>query len=150
MKIKAKAFQQETDYTCLPACIRIVLNFFGDEKPEKEIASACHTTNAGTRFRDAVHAIRSVGYEVTQIQDGSLDELFTSILNKEPVIVALGAEHLPYGDFGSHAVVIIGFEGNNAVLIEPAFGKEIKIDLLEFLKAWQSRGKKGIIIHQQK
>lgn len=148
MKINANAFQQETDYTCLPACIRIVLNFFGDGKPEKEIASACHTAKAGTRFRDAVHAIRSYGYEVTQIQDGSLDELFTSILNKEPVIVVLGAEHLSYGDFGSHAVVVIGFQGRNITIIEPAFGKEIQMDLLEFLKAWQSRGKKGIIMHR--
>lgn len=63
------------------------------------------------------------------------------------MIVVLGAEHLPYGDFGSHAVVVIGFEGNNVILIEPAFGKELRIDMLEFLKAWQSRGKNGIIIH---
>lgn len=126
------------------------MNFFGDAKIEKDIASACHTTKAGARIRDAVHAIRSYGYEVTQIQDGSLDELFTSILNKEPVIVVLGAEHLSYGDFGSHAVVVIGFQGKNITIIEPAFGKEIRMDLLEFLKAWQSRGKKGIIIHHQK
>ncbi len=147
MKIKIKAFKQETDYTCLPACIRIIMNHFGDEIPENEIAAICGTTKAGTRLRNAVDAIRSFGYEVTQILDGSLDELFTSVLNKEPVIVILGAEHLFYGDFGSHAVVVIGFEGKNIILIEPALGKELQMDMLEFLKAWQSRGKKGIIIH---
>jgi ABC-type bacteriocin/lantibiotic exporter with double-glycine peptidase domain len=150
MKIKIRALKPQTDYTCLPASIRIIMNYFGDEKPENEIASRCHTTKVGTRLRDAVQAIRSYGYEVTQIQDGSLDELLTSIHNKEPVIVILGAENLPYGDFGSHAVVVIGFEGKNIIIIEPAFGKAIRMDLLEFLKAWQSRGKKGIIIHQQK
>jgi ABC-type bacteriocin/lantibiotic exporter with double-glycine peptidase domain len=147
MKIKIKSFHQETDYTCVPACIRIIMNYFGNEKPEHEIATACLTTKAGTRLRDAVKAIRSFGYEVSQIQDGSLDELFQSILGKEPVIVFLGAEHLSYGNFGSHAVVVIGFEGKNAIVIEPAFGKEMRIDMLEFINAWQSRGKKGIIIH---
>jgi ABC-type bacteriocin/lantibiotic exporter with double-glycine peptidase domain len=150
MKIKIKSFKQEANYTCLPSCIRIIMNYFGNEKPENEIATACLTTKAGTRLRDAVKAIRSFGYEVSQIQDGSLDELFRSILGKEPVIVILGAEHLPYGNFGSHATVVIGFAGNKVIFIEPAFGKEMRIDMLEFLKAWQSRGKKGVIIHHQK
>lgn len=65
MKIKIKALKQETDYTCLPACIRIIMNYFGNEKPEYEIAATSFTTKAGTRLRDAVHAIRSYGYEVT-------------------------------------------------------------------------------------
>ena len=54
MKIKIKALKQEHDYTCLPACIRIIKNCFGDDKPENDIVSACHTTKAGTRLRDAI------------------------------------------------------------------------------------------------
>ena len=147
MKIKIKALKQEHDYTCLPACIRIIKKCFGDDKPENDIASACHTTKAGTRLRDAIKAIRAYGDEVTEIQDGSLDQIFESILNQEPVIVILGVEHLPYGDFGTHSVVVIGFEGNHIIFIEPVFGKKMRMDMLEFLKAWQSRGKKAIIIH---
>lgn len=123
MKIDIRAFNQETSYTCLPACIRIVMHYMGSNKSESEIAKACHTTMAGTRFHDAVQGVQSFGYEMTLIQDG---------------------------DYGTHAVVVNGFDDENVFLTEPALGKEIQIDLFELFKSWQSRGKKGIIIHRKK
>jgi len=147
MKLKIHALQQETEYTCLPACIRMVFSYLGKDISEKKIASACHTTNAGTKLKDAVQAARHFGYEVTQIQDGLLEDLFQSINNFKPVIVILGLEHLSYGDFGTHSVVVTGFKEDHILIIEPLTGKEKQINILDFLKAWQSRGKKGIIIH---
>ncbi|MCI0511675.1 cysteine peptidase family C39 domain-containing protein [candidate division KSB1 bacterium] len=79
MKIEINPLKQETDYTCLPTCIRTIINYFGTNIPENEIAAACHTSKTGTRLRDAINAIRSLGYEITQIQDGTLEELFQSI-----------------------------------------------------------------------
>ena len=149
MKIEISPLKQETDYTCLPTCIRTIINYFGTNVPENEIAGACHTTKAGTRLRDAAIAIKSYGFEITQIQDGTMDELFQSIHDQEPVIVILGVEHLPYGDFGTHAVVVNGFEGADIIYADPALGKEMRMNMLSFLNAWQSRGKKGIIIHRR-
>jgi len=131
MKIDIKALKQETHYTCLPACIRILLNYLGNDKTESDIAYSCHTTKAGTFLRNAVRAIQNFGYEVAQIQEGTLDDLFQSILHQEPVIVILGVERLPYGDFGTHAVVVIGFQEKDILFIEPASGKEVQMDMLE-------------------
>jgi len=97
-----------------------------------------------------LHAIQSFGFNVTQINDGMLDDLFLSIVDGEPVIVMIGVEHLSYGDFGTHAVIVNGFEDNNIIFVDPGLGQEIRMNIINFLKVWQSRGKKGIIIHHQK
>lgn len=147
MKIKIKALKQEKDHTCLPACIRTVLNYYHAEFSELEIATKCKTKASGTRIPDAIGTIESFNFPVSYLEDSTLDDIFESIIRKQPVIVFLGVEHLPYGDFGSHAVVVIGFEDDQIIFIDPAPGREIRLNLLDFFKAWQSRGNKAIIIH---
>jgi len=149
MKISIPKLKQESNYTCLPACVRIILDYFNCKLSEKDISIACNTTKAGTLLNDSLHAIQSFGFNVTQIQDGMLDDLFQSIVDGEPVIVIIGVEHLPYGDFGTHAVVVNGFEDNDIIFVDPGLGKEMRMNIIKFLNAWQSREKSGIIIHHQ-
>ncbi len=47
MKINLPPVEQEKTYTCLPACLRIVLHYLGTPLTEEEIANACNTTEAG-------------------------------------------------------------------------------------------------------
>ncbi|MFQ6042534.1 MAG: cysteine peptidase family C39 domain-containing protein [Candidatus Poribacteria bacterium] len=65
MKINLSKIKQEKTYTCLPACLRIVLNYLGVSLTEEEIADACNTTEAGTTLADAVHAVHSLGFNAT-------------------------------------------------------------------------------------
>ena len=77
--------------------------------------------------------------------------------HNEPVIVLVGVEHLPYGDFGTHAVTICslrspttssygGFENDEILYIDTAFGQEVRLDIMIFLRAWHSRGRRGIVV----
>ena len=43
MRIPVPHFQQETPHTCLPACVRMVLSYLGDEQTERQLASAFQT-----------------------------------------------------------------------------------------------------------
>lgn len=47
MRIPVPHFQQETAHTCLPACVRMVLAFLGDEQSEKELALAFQSVPVG-------------------------------------------------------------------------------------------------------
>jgi len=60
VKIDLQPIQQEKPYTCLPACLRIVLHYLGVSLTEEEIADECNTTEVGTTLTDAVHAVHSL------------------------------------------------------------------------------------------
>ena len=130
MKINLPPIQQEKPYTCLPACLRIVLHYLGISLTEEEIADACNTTEAGTTLTDAVHAVHSLGFNATRIQNATLEDLMHYLNHNEPVIVLVGVEHLPYGDFGTHAVTVCGFEGDEILYIDTALGQEVRLDVM--------------------
>ena len=160
MKIDLQPMQQEKPYTCLPACLRIVLHYLGVSLTEEEIADECNTNEAGTTLADAVHAVHSLGFNATRIQNATLEDLIHCLNHNEPVIVLVGVEHLPYGDFGTHAVTVCslrspttssygGFEGDEIFCIDTALGQEVQLDVMIFLRAWRSRGRRGIVVHSR-
>jgi ATP-binding cassette subfamily B protein len=150
MKIDVPVFPQETPSTCLPACVRIVLSYYAQEHSEENIAAACQANRRGARFEHAVKFIRSLGFEVTHLKEGGMHDLFDHVAANQPIIVALGAEHLPYaGDRTSHAVVVCGLEGDKVIFIDPALGKEVQLDSMTFYKAWTSRGRSGLVVTQR-
>jgi ABC-type bacteriocin/lantibiotic exporter with double-glycine peptidase domain len=115
MKIDLPIFGQKTPYTCLPACVRIVLHNYNHKLSETSIAKACGVNRRGARF--------------------------------EHVIVALGAEHLPYAHSRlTHAVVVSGLEGDDVIFIDPAPGREMRLETLVFFKAWCARGRSELVI----
>lgn len=138
---------QQTPHTCLPACVRIVLHYYKQEYSEEVIAKACKVNLRGARFDDVVTFIESIGFEITRIKEGGLNDLFEHLAENKPVIVALGAEHLPNSKTRvTHAVVICGLEGSEVIFIDPVTGKEVKLDSLSFYKAWTARGRSGLVI----
>jgi ABC-type bacteriocin/lantibiotic exporter with double-glycine peptidase domain len=149
MKINLPPIRQEKTYTCLPACLRIVLHYLGTSLTEEEIANECNTTEAGTTLANAIHAVHSLGFNTTRIQNATLEDLMHYLSHNKPVIVLVGVEHLPYGDFGTHAVIVCGFEGDEVLYIDTALGREVRLDVITFLKAWRSRGRIGIVVHSR-
>ena len=149
MKIDLPPIQQEKTYTCLPACLRVVLQYLGTSFQEEEIADACNTTEAGTTLANAVHAVHSLGFNATRIQNATLEDLMHYLSHNKPVIVLVGVEQLPYGNFGTHAVTVCGFEGDEIFYIDTALGQEVQLDIITFLRAWRSRGSIGIVVHSR-
>ena len=147
MRIDLSPFLQKKSSTCLPTCIRIVLHHFGIDLPEETLAEICKTTEEGTSLKEAAKALRSRGFEVIELKEADLFELFDHITRGNPIIVAVEVQQLPYGETGGHAVVICGFEKNEVQYIEPALGKEMSLDLLTFFKAWDALSRSGLIIY---
>jgi ABC-type bacteriocin/lantibiotic exporter with double-glycine peptidase domain len=48
MKLSVPFYRQEQSHTCGPACLRMVLEFFGTALTESELAERCGTTRLGT------------------------------------------------------------------------------------------------------
>jgi ABC-type bacteriocin/lantibiotic exporter with double-glycine peptidase domain len=48
MKLNVPFYRQEHEHTCVPACPRMVLEFFGTALTEDDLARRCSTTVLGT------------------------------------------------------------------------------------------------------
>jgi len=151
VKIALPSLKQEQDYSCVPACIRIVLSHYGVELTEERICAACQTTPRGTDQQDAARGIISLGFEAAKLKAAKPDDIIKFLGQNQPVIAIIGVEHLPYGgQYDTHAIVVNGLERNQVSFIDPARGEEIEISLNTFLRAWQARRCLGLVIKPQK
>ncbi len=148
MKLDVPLLRQSSPSTCLPACLRIVFRYFGVELSEDDLSDACGTTQAGTTLANATRGVRGLGLDAARIEQGTLEDLLYYLIHGEPVIAFLGVEHLPYGDLGSHAVVVCGMERDHIVYVDPAHGREVSLDPLAFLRAWRARRGRGIVVQR--
>ncbi|MGH7596445.1 MAG: cysteine peptidase family C39 domain-containing protein [bacterium] len=151
MKIELSCLPQETENSCLPACIRIVLRYLGYDFAESEIRTACETTHSGTGHEQAAAGIFRLGFNATKLENAPLGMIDKFLRQSKPVIALLHVSHLPYTrqQTGLHAVVVNGSENDYISFIDPARGEEIEIDLDTFLAAWDERGRLGLVIESE-
>lgn len=148
MRLDVPAYRQEQEATCIPAAIRMILAYLGDERPEAEIARVCGTTPAGTIFAQAVRGIESLGYAAFAFEGASLDLLIELVNRGLPVITPIQAAILPHALSGIHAVVVYGFEGDALLCIDPHLGSPIRVPLLTFLLGWRALRSRVLIIRR--
>lgn len=151
MKIDLLHLKQEQDHTCVPACIRVVFHRLGFVFSEAQICAACKTTALGTDQNEAADGITSLGFQATNLKGAAFNVIAQSIHRGIPVIVFLSVHDLPYGGYaGMHAVVVNDVGKNEVSFVDPARGEEIMVDFKTFLKAWQARGCRCLIIESDK
>jgi ABC-type bacteriocin/lantibiotic exporter with double-glycine peptidase domain len=148
MKIELPRLSQAEDYSCVPACIRIVLQHFGHDHAEFEICEACKSSNRGTSQNQAVVGIEKLGFVPSKLKDEPFNLIVQFLQKGLPVIVLLDVHQLPYArdKAGLHAVVVNGFDGNYVSFIDPARAEEIEFPVETFLRAWQECGSLGLVI----
>ena len=145
--MKLPLFRQEHPHTCLPACIRIVLAYRGQQHSEAELAQACGTVPVwGTLPAEAVNGLESLGYRALWFENANLERLVQLLDQDWPVIVFLRAADLPHGRAGLHAVVIAGLESGYVIFVDPAVGTEVHLSLNKFIYAWLALGNQGMVI----
>jgi ABC-type bacteriocin/lantibiotic exporter with double-glycine peptidase domain len=145
--MKLKTFQQKYSHSCIPACVRIVLEYWGYCYTEEELISACKCfPRVGTLPENAISGIESLGHNALWFEEATTERLISLIENKWPVIVFLYAGDLPYGRSGLHAVVVNKINKGKILYIDPALAKEVVLDLDVFLKAWGDLDNQGIVI----
>jgi len=119
MKLSVPHFRQEHPHTCLPACARMVLAYWGQEHTEEELAQAFDSVPLwGTRPEAVVTGLESLGYHGLWFENANLERLVDLLSHGWPVIVFLRASDLPHGRAGLHAVVVVGIEGESVICLD--------------------------------
>lgn len=138
-------YEQETNYSCAVACLRMVLESLGMVMSEAELRDKCQTDFMGTRFNLLVRAAKDLGFDKSQSATLSLEEL-QSELNRGffPIVYIKDrlAENQPYQQ---HAVVVIEISESEVVTLDP-FRGEYTFPLEDFARKWGAARWQAILI----
>ena len=151
--IQKKHHKQETNFSCVPACLKMMLDFFGINLPESNLILTLKTKPYGTHIINILN-INNEKYEIySAIEFWSLDELLAYLKkNRTPCIVPVWTDFLDYWDSEClHSVVVHGYDEKNILINDPFFEKkEFVVPIDDFINAWQINDGLAIIFKKHK
>jgi len=138
--IKKPHHKQEQTSSCIPACVKIMLEFFGIKLSESELRLKLKTKPSGTHIIN-IFTLNDEPYGIySTIEFWSLTQLKAYLeKSKLPCIVMLWTEYLNHWDSEClHSVVVHGFDDSHIIINDPNFTqKEFYVPFEDFLNAWQ-------------
>lgn len=138
--------RQGTPYSCGAAVLQAVLNYWGKDLREDELVSMLNTTmEGGTSPHSIVSVSRGLNFTAEVRTDLTITDLEGIVNAGIPVIVGLAERHdapgmppRPPGPAEGHYMVVIGLDGENVYLEDPAMlGTRGMVPRDEFLTRWQ-------------
>lgn len=140
--LKIKSFQETLYHSyCGPATLKILFNYYGIDKTEKELARiAGWDKDLGIDDKGIKKAANSLGFKV-KIKNNSNYRDIQNWLNKDiPVIVdwfTRGRNDYPDSETADgHYSVVAGLDDKFVYLQDPEIGKMRKIKKYDFMKVW--------------
>lgn len=139
--MKVKYYKQETDYSCFPACIRMLLDYQGVKKEEKGLRLLFHTTPLkGGSWPRVKDGLKELNIEFEWGINFSLEELKSLVQQNMPVVVSIDIVFLGGDEHQSHTVVVTEMTDEFVIVHDPERGESMRIDIKQFLEAWSNRG----------
>ena len=137
-------FRQETPYSCVPACLRMVLAHFDVEANEDELRRRAYTTHLGTSASDAVACVKSYGLQAEEIRDATLGNLREWPGRNLFPILFIDLRPI-YGEVGRHAIVAEAISETQLTYLDPLSGpRTSQLGTLE--QAWSLASHRAILI----
>lgn len=133
-------FQQEFDYSCVAASVRMVLAHHGNVRSEADLRALLDTQPTGTRAGNLMRLSDS-SFEVF-LRSSNLTELQKTLAANQPVLVFLQTGSLEYWSMDIfHTAVLVGLDSSVAALHDPYFAAAPQMTSLQsFEKAWAQTG----------
>ena len=126
-------FRQKTDYTCGPACIRMVLAASGKHISEQPLAKLAHADKVkGTETRDLRRVLQGQNMQVRLTRKLMRDELVKLLNDHRLVIINY---RMPVEEVGHYALAI-GVTKEGIILHDPSRGPKFTLSWNEFLPRW--------------
>lgn len=140
--LEIKPFQETLHGSyCGPACLKMVLSYFGVEKTEAEVAKECgRDPSLGTDDISIKKAAERYGFKVEIQNEASFEDIQSWLDKKVPVIVDWFTRgRSDYDDSevpDGHYSVVVGLDDENIYLQDPEIGKMRTLDRDDFMRVW--------------
>jgi ABC-type bacteriocin/lantibiotic exporter with double-glycine peptidase domain len=130
-------FRQELDYSCLAACVRMILAFYGKDYSESDLRKLLKTRMGGTSPARLMWQLPTLGFEAL-VETGSLRSLSEHVDSGQPCIVHVWTPPLPHWDKEAiHALVVIGMSEDSVLIHDPSLPTgPTTVPLSSFVNAW--------------
>ena len=122
---------------CGPACLQMVLEYFGIRETQKKLGKIAGTTRVtGTTHKGMKRALQSYGFGVNiKHTTSTFDDLRMLVVNKKlPVIVNWYSTFNPPAS--GHYSVVVDIDKKNITLMDPEIRATRMLGLDEFNKLW--------------
>jgi ABC-type bacteriocin/lantibiotic exporter with double-glycine peptidase domain len=157
--IKTKPFQGRNGVGwCGPASLKIVLDYYGIEKSEKELAKLCKVDkDLGTDDKNIKRVAEQLGFKAIIKNNSSFKDIEKWLDKKVPVIVdwfTKGRQEYSESEVADgHYSVVAGLDDKYIYLQDPEIGRIRKLKRNDFMRVWFDFGGEyikanGLIIRQ--
>lgn len=134
MIIGLKHFKQDTNYSCGPATVQMLLAHFGIKKSEADLVKELGTDRSnGTENEAIVAEIMRHGLNCKTSTGASLSEIKFYVKHNLPVLVNYIE---PERDDG-HFALVVGYGWWRIYLHDPWHGPNFRMSKREFLSRWK-------------
>ena len=110
-------YEQETKFSCGPACLRMVLAALGTFKTEEELRLLSQCTEEGTLPKDLVDAAKQLGFDARLEKYSDLDKLKLELDASHYPIVSLRVRSSP--NVSRHVVVVVEISESGILVFDP-------------------------------
>ena len=140
--LKVESFQETLNAgMCGPAALKIVFDYFGVNKSEKELAKLAGTTKSlGTSAEGLTNAAKQLGFKVSVKNNSSFADIEKWLAKGIPPIVdwfTRGRQDYSESDIADgHYSVVCGIDSKFIYLQDPEIGSIRKIEKDDFKRVW--------------
>lgn len=130
-------YPQQADGYCLPACVQMVLAFWGLTRSQSRLARQLQTVLGAGTPGSHLQRLASCSLDV-HYGEGELDDLYAALEQGVPPIALVNTKHFPHWEIETaHAVVILGMDETTVTLNDPGINHgPTSVGLGDFYLAW--------------
>jgi len=147
--LKVPYFNQNRDYTCGPACLRMVLAYWGYETDEVSLSMLCGTTVFGTSAKQIINAARRLGFQCEYGFNTQHASLTHALQNEVPPIISVDSDTLYQRwqpTYTKHDIVLVEIRQSKIVYHDSEVGSNLSMSSDIFKEAWQRTKNEVILI----
>lgn len=138
--IKIPFFHQETGYTCGPASMKMVFDFFGLKISEKELKKKLKSNKeVGTNHEYLIKTAVKNGFYCYVHKNATINQIKDFLDEGLPVIV----HYMEPSSDEEHYSVIVEIKGRKIIMNDPWNGKRFKLSEKDFTGRWHGKSRRG-------
>jgi ABC-type bacteriocin/lantibiotic exporter with double-glycine peptidase domain len=134
--IEVPYYHQKKEYTCGPAVLKMVFDFFDVHLKEEKLKKEMRTSKKrGTKHERLIKTALREGFYCYVHDNSSISQIKHFVEVGFPVIV----HYIEPSSNDGHYSVVVGYKRNKLIMNDPWNGENYKIKLKEFEKRWHSQ-----------
>ena len=139
--MKVPYYKQEFWYSCFATCVKMILEYYGVAKSERDLRILLKTTPLyGTIWEIAEREIKIIGFDLEHKMHMSYDELTNLVKSGIPVIASIDIKS--EDENIGHVGVVVDIGNDSIVFHDPEKGI-VTFHRERFLEMWNKRRNKA-------